>query len=63
MLNYPTIIVPIILFRLNERIQEWKDAQIQFNKVWRENIHRSYTKGVDISSLSFLYANIRVSSV
>ena len=63
MLQYPTIVVPILLFRLNERIQEWKDAQVHFNKIWRENIHRSYIKGVDLNSLPFIFTNTKVSLI
>ena len=61
LLQYPAIVVPIILSRLNERIQEWKNAQIHFNKIWKENIHRSYIKGFDMNSLPFAFSNIKVS--
>lgn len=40
----PHIAVPLVLKRLKAKDEEWKEAQKQFNKIWREQNEKYYLK-------------------
>ena len=40
----PHVAVPLVLKRLKAKDEEWKEAQKQFNKVWREQNEKYYLK-------------------
>ena len=40
----PHVAVPLVLKRLKAKDEEWKEAQKQFNKIWREQNEKYYLK-------------------
>lgn len=49
----PVVAVPLVLRRLKAKDEEWRDAQKQFNKIWREQNEKYYLKSLDHQSLNF----------
>ncbi|KLO14002.1 hypothetical protein SCHPADRAFT_851670 [Schizopora paradoxa] len=45
--------VPIVLSRLKQKEEEWKKAQREWNKVWREVDAKNYQKSLDHQGISF----------
>jgi len=43
----PVVAVPLVLKRLRDKDQEWRDALKSFNKVWREQNEKYYLKSLD----------------
>ncbi len=43
----PCVAVPVVLARLKQKDEEWKRAQREWNKVWREVDARNYYKSLD----------------
>ncbi|TIA75342.1 hypothetical protein E3P89_00322 [Wallemia ichthyophaga] len=43
----PSVAVPVVLNRLKAKDEEWKRAQREWNKVWRELDARNYYKSLD----------------
>lgn len=55
----PVIAVPLVLRRLKAKDEEWRDAQKQFNKIWREQNEKYYLKSLDHQGLSFKQNDIK----
>ncbi|TFK41677.1 histone deacetylase complex, SIN3 component [Crucibulum laeve] len=53
MQDTPALAIPVVLARLKQKEEEWKRAQREWNKVWREVDARNYTKSLDHQSISF----------
>ncbi|KAF8336326.1 uncharacterized protein EI90DRAFT_3119621 [Cantharellus anzutake] len=49
----PSIAVPVVLNRLKQKDEEWKRAQREWNKVWREMDARNYYKSLDHQGVNF----------
>ncbi|KAG6865545.1 hypothetical protein C0991_001549 [Blastosporella zonata] len=49
----PHVAVPVVLQRLKQKEEEWKRAQREWNKVWREVDARNYTKSLDHQGIFF----------
>ncbi|KAG6837451.1 hypothetical protein H0H93_008994 [Arthromyces matolae] len=49
----PHIAVPVVLNRLKQKEEEWKRAQREWNKIWREVDARNYTKSLDHQGIYF----------
>ncbi|KAG9013164.1 Transcriptional regulatory protein sin3 [Tulasnella sp. JGI-2019a] len=49
----PAIAIPVVLARLKQKEEEWKRAQREWNKVWREVDARNYYKSLDHQGISF----------
>ena len=49
----PALAIPFVLQRLKQKESEWKRAQSEWNKVWREADARNYAKSLDHQSISF----------
>ncbi|KAJ3508561.1 hypothetical protein NLJ89_g5689 [Agrocybe chaxingu] len=49
----PAHAIPVVLQRLKQREEEWKRAQREWNKVWREVDARNYAKSLDHQAISF----------
>ncbi len=47
MRQHPASAVPIVLRRLQQKHTEWRAAQRQWNRVWREANERNYLKSLD----------------
>lgn len=43
----PAAVLPIILRRLKQKLEEWKQVQREWEKIWREQIHRQFWKSLD----------------
>ncbi|ETI24167.1 hypothetical protein G647_03536 [Cladophialophora carrionii CBS 160.54] len=43
----PTVVLPIVLSRLKQKLEEWKQVQREWEKVWRDQIHRQFWKSLD----------------
>lgn len=43
----PVVAVPVVLKRLKQKDEEWKRAQREWNKVWRETEVKNYYKSLD----------------
>ncbi|KAG8901860.1 Transcriptional regulatory protein sin3 [Tulasnella sp. 403] len=49
----PSIAIPVILQRLKQKEEEWKRAQREWNKVWREVDARNFYKSLDHQGINF----------
>lgn len=45
--NHPYQVIPVLLNRLKERIETWKLAQREWEKVWREQTQKMFWKSLD----------------
>ena len=52
MFERPTHVLPVILFRFKQKCEEWKAAQREWDRVWREQMQRSYWRSLDHQSAS-----------
>ncbi|KZF26100.1 hypothetical protein L228DRAFT_225794 [Xylona heveae TC161] len=43
----PCAVVPIVLFRLKQKAEEWKASQREWDKVWREQTQKMYWRSLD----------------
>lgn len=55
--EYPAITVPVVLKRLKQKDEEWRRAQREWNKVWRELEQKVYYKSLDHLGLTFKQAD------
>ncbi|PWN54288.1 hypothetical protein IE53DRAFT_383137, partial [Violaceomyces palustris] len=53
----PCVAVPVVLARLKQKDEEWKRAQREWNKVWREVDARNYYKSLDHQGVNFKAAD------
>ncbi|KAJ3998729.1 hypothetical protein F5050DRAFT_1805683 [Lentinula boryana] len=53
MQDSPAHAIPVVLSRLKQKEEEWKRAQREWNKVWREVDARNYAKSLDHQSVNF----------
>ncbi|KAI9469126.1 MAG: hypothetical protein EXX96DRAFT_492645 [Benjaminiella poitrasii] len=51
--NNPAQAVPIVLKRLKQKDDEWKRAQREWNKIWREVERKNYWKSLDYQGIQF----------
>jgi paired amphipathic helix protein Sin3a len=49
----PSNTVPVVLARLKQKDEEWRRAQRESNKIWREVELRNYYKALDHQSINF----------
>ncbi|KII91290.1 hypothetical protein PLICRDRAFT_105502 [Plicaturopsis crispa FD-325 SS-3] len=57
MQDSPALAIPVVLGRLKVKEEEWKRAQREWNKVWREVDARNYHKSLDHQGISFKAAD------
>jgi paired amphipathic helix protein Sin3a len=43
----PAAVLPIVLTRLKQKLEEWKQSQREWEKVWREQTHKFFWKSLD----------------
>lgn len=43
----PTLVLPVLLDRLKRKLEEWKLAQREWERIWREQIHKNFWKSLD----------------
>ncbi|GLB39349.1 putative histone deacetylase (HDAC) interacting [Lyophyllum shimeji] len=63
MQDTPTVAIPVVLQRLKQKEEEWKRAQREWNKVWREVDARNYTKSLDHQAIFFKVADKKANTV
>ncbi|OTF69207.1 paired amphipathic helix protein Sin3a-like protein, partial [Euroglyphus maynei] len=52
-------VIPLVLRRLISKDEEWRDAQKQFNRNWREQNEKYYLKSLDHQGISFKQNDIK----
>ncbi|KAM5541748.1 hypothetical protein V8D89_004477 [Ganoderma adspersum] len=57
MQEVPSTAIPVVLMRLKQKHDEWKRAQREWDKVWREVDARNYHKSLDHQSVTFKAAD------
>jgi paired amphipathic helix protein Sin3a len=57
MQDLPVDTIPVVLMRLKQKEEEWKRAQREWNKVWREVDARNYPKSLDHLGITFKAAD------
>ncbi len=55
----PAVAVPLVIRRLMMKEEEWREAQKQFNKIWREQNEKYYLKSLDHQGISFKQNDIK----
>ncbi|TFY74206.1 hypothetical protein EWM64_g9806, partial [Hericium alpestre] len=53
----PALAIPVVLTRLKQKEEEWKRAQREWNKVWREVDRVNYHKALDHQAITFRAAD------
>ena len=53
----PALAIPVVLQRLKQKEEEWKRAQREWNKVWREVDARNYARSLDHQAVTFKAAD------
>ncbi|KAH7882268.1 hypothetical protein F5I97DRAFT_1816924 [Phlebopus sp. FC_14] len=57
MQDAPSLAIPVVLARLKEKEEQWKRAQREWNKIWREVDARNYQKSLDHQGITFKTAD------
>lgn len=57
MQDTPALAIPLVLSRLKTKEEEWKRAQREWNKVWREVDARNFAKSLDHQAITFKAAD------
>ncbi|KAL5019521.1 hypothetical protein ScPMuIL_002413 [Solemya velum] len=55
----PVVAVPLVLRRLKAKEEEWREAQKNFNRVWREQNEKYYLKSLDHQGINFKQNDIK----
>lgn len=53
MQEVPAFSIPVVLTRLKTKHEEWRRAQREWNKIWREVDARNYHKSLDYQGITF----------
>ncbi|KAI8150039.1 hypothetical protein BJV82DRAFT_585571 [Fennellomyces sp. T-0311] len=51
--SHPSRVVPILLKRLSQKDEEWRKAQHEWNKAWREMDAKNFYRALDYQGLTF----------
>ncbi|XP_065661588.1 paired amphipathic helix protein Sin3a isoform X2 [Hydra vulgaris] len=49
----PNVAIPVVLKRLKQKDEEWRIAQKQFNRIWRDQNEKYYLKSLDHQGINF----------
>ncbi|KAH1625351.1 hypothetical protein KXX21_006781 [Aspergillus fumigatus] len=52
MFERPCHVLPIVLFRLKQKCEEWKASQREWDKVWREQTQKAYWRSLDHQAIA-----------
>ncbi|XP_040564343.1 paired amphipathic helix protein Sin3a isoform X2 [Lepeophtheirus salmonis] len=55
----PVVAVPIVLKRLSQKDEEWREVQKNFNKTWRDQNEKYYLKSLDHQGVNFKQTDVR----
>ena len=47
MFSRPAAVLPLVLRRIKQKLEEWKQTQREWEKVWREQINKQFWKSLD----------------
>ena len=53
LMKKPSIAVPLVLRRLRAKLDEWRDAQKNYNRLWREQCDKNHTKWQQSQAATF----------
>lgn len=59
----PYIALPIVMKRLRQKDEEWRIAQREWNKIWRDIHYKNYYKALDNQSVNFKSTDKKVLSI
>ncbi|KAJ5085270.1 hypothetical protein N7532_010041 [Penicillium argentinense] len=48
----PTQVLPVVLYRLKQKLEEWRACQREWDKVWREQMQRAYWRSLDHQAIA-----------
>jgi len=60
MMVRPAKVAPFLLVRLKEKVEKWKQAQREWEKIWRDQTHKQFWKSLDHQGLSAKADNKRL---
>jgi paired amphipathic helix protein Sin3a len=52
MFERPCHVLPVLLYRLRQKCEEWKASQREWDKVWREQMQRCFWRSLDHQSIT-----------
>ncbi|KAL3478963.1 hypothetical protein BJX99DRAFT_94183 [Aspergillus californicus] len=52
MFDRPCHVLPIVLFRLKQKCEEWKASQREWDKIWREQMQKAYWRSLDHQAIA-----------
>lgn len=52
MFDRPCHVLPIVLYRLKQKCEEWKASQREWDKVWREQTQKAYWRSLDHQAIA-----------
>ncbi|KAJ6129558.1 hypothetical protein N7512_002338 [Penicillium capsulatum] len=52
MFERPCQVLPVVLYRLKQKLEEWKACQREWDKVWREQMQRAYWRSLDHQAIT-----------
>ncbi|KAJ5698661.1 hypothetical protein N7462_000666 [Penicillium macrosclerotiorum] len=52
MFERPCQVLPVVLYRLKQKLEEWKACQREWDKVWREQMQRAYWRSLDHQAIA-----------
>lgn len=52
MFERPCHVLPVVLYRLKQKLEEWKACQREWDKVWREQMQRAYWRSLDHQAIA-----------
>jgi paired amphipathic helix protein Sin3a len=57
MYQKPLSVLPIVLARLKQKLEEWKSTQREWEKVWRDQINKQFWKSLDHQGINIRSAD------
>ena len=55
--NNPAVAVPVVLRRLKQKVEEWRRAQREWFKIWRDVHNRNFYRALDHQGINFKSAD------
>ncbi|KAL3494016.1 hypothetical protein BJX62DRAFT_55289 [Aspergillus germanicus] len=52
MFDRPCHVLPVVLFRLKQKCEEWKASQREWDKIWREQMQKAYWRSLDHQAIA-----------
>jgi len=59
LMKKPVVAVPLVLRRLRAKLDEWRDAQKNYNRVWRDQCDKNFAKWTQSQAASFRQVDAR----